>query len=416
MSEKPQILIVDDKEQNLIALEKVLSESDAVIIRAESGNEALKAALNHDFALAILDVQMPGMDGYELAEHLRNDGKTREMPIIFMSAAYTDDFNVFNGYKAGAIDYIVKPYNPHVLRSKANFFLEFFRQKLELKKHRDHLESLVNERTAEVRREIEERKRAEQESERLNIELVQKNKELEQIIYVTSHDLRSPLVNVQGFSKELDYSADDLISSINSDDFPEDIKKKIKPILEKDIPESLQFIRRSISKMDKLLSGILRLSRMGSDALKKENLDMNRIINDVSHDLEFKFKEKGAKLEIKKLPHCTGDTIQIDQLFSNLINNALKFLDTYRSGVIKISGRKEKGKSIYCVEDNGIGIAPEYHDKIFEIFHRLNPKEREGEGLGLTIVRRILDRYNGNIWVESEVGKGSRFYVQLPGA
>ena len=170
MNDIPNILIVDDKKQNLIALEKTLRETDANIIKALNGDEALRASLKHDFALAILDVQMPGMDGYELAEYLREEERMRTLPIIFLSAVHSDEYHVFRGYEAGAVDYIVKPYEPSILLSKVNVFLELHKQKAELQVYKSELTELVDERTkqlkgtmAELRQEISERKRAEKE-------------------------------------------------------------------------------------------------------------------------------------------------------------------------------------------------------------------------------------------------------------
>ncbi|MCJ7538960.1 MAG: response regulator, partial [Desulfobacterales bacterium] len=165
MNDRQKILIVDDKEENLYALEKVLEKVDADIIKAFSGNDALIASLNHEFALAILDVQMPGMDGYELAEFIRAAEKTRHVPIIFMSAVYSDDYYVFKGYDAGGVDYMVKPYNPAVLLSKVNVFLQLHRQHTELLKHREHLKEQVEHRTVELQKEITERKQAQEELE-----------------------------------------------------------------------------------------------------------------------------------------------------------------------------------------------------------------------------------------------------------
>jgi len=179
-------------------------------------------------------------------------------------------------------------------------------------------------------RDITERKQAEQELERLNTELARKNRELEQIIYVTSHDLRSPLVNVHGFSKELDYSLKELASAIQSESVPADIREKVASILEEDIPESMQYIHASISKMDSLLSGLLKLSRLGRAAIKIDKLDMNNLISNVVSNFEFQIKEADVKLEISELPPCEGDIIQINQVFSNLLDNALKFLDPVR--------------------------------------------------------------------------------------
>jgi len=234
------------------------------------------------------------------------------------------------------------------------------------------------------------------------------------MVYVASHDLRSPLVNVQGFSKELDQSVKELSSALQREDIPTAIKEEVIPILDEDIPEALQYIHTSTSKMDSLLSGLLRLSRLGRAALTIEKLDMNTLMSDIAGAFEFQIKDKDAELVIGSLPPCRGDKMQINQVFSNLLDNALKYLDPNRPGVIKITGQEDKRQSIYCIEDNGVGIAPEHQAKIFEIFQQLDPSTTTGEGLGLTIVWQILDRHNGRIWLESEPGKGSKFFVALP--
>lgn len=259
-----------------------------------------------------------------------------------------------------------------------------------------------------------ERDEAETARERLLEELAEKNKELEQVVYVTSHDLRSPLVNIQGFSKELDLSLNELSNLLNTDSIPAGVKEKLSLIIEEDIPDSLKFIISSAAKMDSLLSGLLKLSRVGRSAATFSQIDMNNLIKEVQHAFEFQIKEMGAAVTIEDLPDCFGNELQINQVFSNLLNNALKYLDPKRPGVIKISGRKEKDHVIYRVEDNGVGIAKEHQQKVFEIFHRLNPEDTSGEGLGLTIVNKILSRHNGRIWVNSEPGEGSKFFVKLP--
>jgi PAS domain S-box-containing protein len=262
-----------------------------------------------------------------------------------------------------------------------------------------------------ISRDITERKQAEQERERLNAELKEKNRELEQIVYVTSHDLRSPLVNIQGFSKELEMASGELQSILQREQLPSEIKKELAPIMEEDIPEALSFIHTSTIKMDILLSGLLRLSRFGRAAITIKKLDMNKLVSDVIKNFEFQIKEDGITVQKGQLPSIYGDDMQIHQLFSNLLNNALKYLDPKRPGVIKFSGVKENGRVVYCAEDNGVGIAPRHQEKIYELFYRLDPYSTPGEGLGLTIARKILGRHNGKIWVESEVGKGSKFFL-----
>ena len=266
-----------------------------------------------------------------------------------------------------------------------------------------------------VARDITERKHAEEERERLNAELAEKNREQEQIIYVTSHDLRSPLVNVQGFSKELNYSLHELASILQEENVPSEVQAKLTNILESDIADALAYIQTSITKMDSLLSGLLRLSRLGRAALNFEKLDMNTLLLEIIKGFEYRIKETGANIEIGELPPCLGDAVQINQVFSNLIDNALKYLDSERPGIIRVTGRDEGDESVYCVEDNGIGIAKEHQSKIFEIFHRLNPGAVSGEGLGLSIIKKIMSRHNGRIWVESQPDTGSMFFVTLPG-
>jgi PAS domain S-box-containing protein len=247
-------------------------------------------------------------------------------------------------------------------------------------------------------------------------EVAEKNKELETVVYVASHDLRSPLVNVQGFSNELARACERVNACLMEGAGALPGKKELTTLLSEDIPEALTFIQAGVAKMDKLLAGFLKFSRLGRAALNIENLDMNSVLNEIKQTTDFQFKQKGINLKIDHLPPCQGDATQINQVFSNLVDNALKYLDPARPGEIRVGGRMEDGRSIYWVSDNGIGIASEHQSRVFEIFHRLDPSASPGEGLGLTIAQKILERQDGKIWVNSEVGKGSVFYVSLPAA
>ncbi len=263
-------------------------------------------------------------------------------------------------------------------------------------------------------RDITMRKKAEKVQERLTNELVIKNKELEQVLYVTSHDLRSPLVNIEGYSRELEYSLKELMSSIEKVDVPPVLKEQITAIVKEDIPESLHYIKISVSKINALLKGILTLSRLGGSTLTITEIDMNKMMTDIVDSHSYRLRELSIKTDVSKLPDCKGDISQINQVLSNLLDNAVKYTDPERPGVIHISGYNDTNQSVYCIEDNGIGIAPEHQDKIFEIFHQLEPHRVEGDGMGLTIAMRIIEKHNGKIWIESEVGRGSKFFVSLP--
>ncbi|MCE1227028.1 MAG: ATP-binding protein [Geobacteraceae bacterium] len=261
---------------------------------------------------------------------------------------------------------------------------------------------------------ITERKQAELELDRLMRELEAKNKELESIIYVSSHDLRSPLVNIQGFSRKLAKSCAALNKMLTEIELPLEQRDELLQLLTESMPRSIEFITGSVEKMDSLLSGLLRLSRLGRAAITIENLDMNLLISKIINSLAYQIESTGARITVGQLLPCRGDVVQISQVFTNLLDNAIKYRSAERPLEVHVSSVVCDGAVQYCIRDNGIGIHPDYQNQVWEIFHRINPRDIPGEGLGLTVSRRILDRLNGTIRLESEEGVGSSFFVTLP--
>lgn len=256
--------------------------------------------------------------------------------------------------------------------------------------------------------------KAEMDIKKLNSQLKRKNHDLERIIYVTSHDLRSPLVNIEGFGDELHHSVKTILEEIDKHNSLPELKEHIKEIVDIDIPESLDYIKNSVLKIESLLSALLQLSRLGRQELNIQQLDMNELFQVILATFEYRIKREEIQLKVGNLPDCVADKKQINQLFSNIIGNSIKFLSPDRPGHLEIRGRGTDKKSYYYIKDNGIGIRKENQEKIFEIFKRIHNRNIEGEGLGLSIVRRILEKNHGDIKVESEYGEWTKFTVILP--
>lgn len=399
-SQKVKILMVDDRPANLLALETILEDLGQELVKATSGKEALRHLLSDDFAVILLDVKMPDMDGFETASLIRERERSRHTPIVFVTA-HKDDEHLFRGYYAGAVDFLYKPINPEVLRSKVAVFVELSRKNEQLRQHAKMLE----ERNAELERAIRERQRAEDEVRRLNSELEQRvrertadlvraNEELRQFGYAASHDLREPLRTVASYTQLLN--------------------RRYEGRFDDEAKEFMSYIIDSVHRMDSLLSDLLAYSHQlnaGDQALSP--VDSEAVLAGVLMNLDSAIRESGTEIQHEPLPEVMSDFVQLGQVFQNLIGNSIKYRGESKPQ-IRISAEERDDDWLFSFQDNGIGIDPRYHEQIFGIFKRLHGREYPGTGIGLALVKRIVERHGGKIWVESEPGKGSTFRFTLP--
>jgi signal transduction histidine kinase len=272
------------------------------------------------------------------------------------------------------------------------------------------LESRVEARTAEL-------------AER-NLQLAQKNEENEMFVYSVSHDLRSPLVNLEGFSEELAAAARDLGKLLQDEQLPAPFRQKAAELVEHGMLESVGFIRAAVGRLSRIIDALLRLSRAGRLVYQTHRLDVGALVRRVVDALHRTVTEKGAEVAVGELPPAEGDAAAVEQVFANLVGNALAYLDPSRPGRVEVgcderpppNGPPARTMRTYYVRDNGVGIAAQYLPKVFQAFQRLHPDKTPGEGIGLAIVRRVLERHGGTVWAESAAGRGTTFYFTLPAA
>lgn len=384
------ILIVDDKKENLFSLKTLLQLNLYDVDTAVSGEEALKKILKTEYELIILDVQMPGMDGYEVAENITGYSKSKDIPIIFLSAVNIDKRFITKGYTSGGVDYITKPFDPDLLLLKIKTFARLYRQTKELNDIKHNLEKKVEERTAEL---IE-----------TNKELEASNTELQQYAFIASHDLQEPLRKIITFSQ------------IVKERFMEN----------KDASQYVNRIIASSERMRILINDLLSYSRLATDP-DFVTASLNIVLRGAITDLELVIKEKKAIINIDDLPTIEMIPDQIRQVFQNIIGNAVKFAKPGATSEIKIWSdfTKEKSavskaveKGAYCriyISDNGIGFNEQYLDKIFTMFQRLHGRaEYQGTGIGLSIVKKIIEKHNGLVTAKSKENEGTTFILVLP--
>ncbi|HET6148542.1 MAG TPA: ATP-binding protein [Polyangia bacterium] len=358
----PHVLMVDDVEANLIALDALLAPLPCERVWATNGNEALRQLLRQEFAVLLLDVQMPDMDGYEVARLVRENPVTREVPIIFVTAMYPTDEGALRGYGSGAFDFLFKPINPDILRAKVQVFLDLF-----LSRRRLREEIAAHKRTV---------------------------RELEAFSYSLSHDLRAPLRPLDGFSQLLLANYGD----------------KLDPQAQ----HYLQRIRAGAQRMDQLISDLLRLSHLSKKPSKRDGVDLSALVAEIFDELRAADPERGAELvaEPEVVVACDPGLLRI--ALENLLRNAWKFTRIGGRGRIEFGRRSEGSATVYFVRDDGVGFDPDFAHKLFRPFQRLHrAADFEGTGIGLAIVERIITRHDGQIWAESTPGQGATFSFTL---
>lgn len=366
-------LLVDDLEENLLALEALLQREGLRCLKARSGEEALEHLLVHDVALALLDVQMPGMNGFQLAEFMRGGARTRNVPIIFVTAGSADAQRRFHGYESGAVDFIQKPIEADILRSKAGVFFDLHRQHRQIIAQRDELAAYAN-----------------------ALKTVDRNKN--EFLAVLGHELRNPVMAL-GAGLHLLARRDD-------------------PAFSREIRMQMD---RQVAHLTRLVEDLLDISRIDQRkiSLQKEKVSLQTVLQFAVEACRPQIDANNHTLSVDIPTEPTwldADPTRVAQIVSNLLNNAAKY--TPPGGQIGLSGRTAGEFAEIEVSDNGIGIPEDMRSKIFDLFTQVkSPTERaqEGLGIGLALVKQLVELHGGSISLDSsEMNSGSRFQVRLP--
>jgi signal transduction histidine kinase len=372
-SDPVHFLLVDDLKENLLSLEAVLRREGLVFIKARSGPEALEALLQYEVALAIVDVQMPEMDGFELAELMRGNERTGRVPIIFLTAGTADRQRRFRGYEAGAVDFLHKPIEPDILRSKAQVFYELYLQRRQIARQRDELKTYA-------------------------VALEEADRRKDEFLAVLAHELRNPLTPIR-------YGLDMM---------------RLSP--DKQMPAELQtMMDRQLTHLVRLIDDLLDVSRVsrGKIDLRKESLALQAALQgaiEASRPL-IESHRHTLHLDIPEVPlPLYADLTRISQVISNLLNNAAKY--TPDGGEIRLAARQENNEAVVTVTDNGVGIPQDMQNRVFDLFTQVEggiKRSRGGLGIGLALAKQLVELHHGSLAVFSEgEGRGSTFEVRLP--
>lgn len=368
-----QFLLVDDLEENLLSLEGLLRREGLTLLKTRSGDEALEVLLEQDVALALIDVQMPGLSGFELAELMRGNERTRRIPIIFVTAGSTDAQRRFQGYEAGAVDFIQKPIEPDVLRSKTDVFFELYRQRQQIEAQRDQLQA-----QAQALKDADRRK--------------------DEFLATLAHELRNPLAPLRAGLDMLRRNPDRDTAAQNRN-----------------------MMDRQLNHLVRLIDDLMDVSRIsqGKIELRRETVKVSQVIHSAVEASTPLIETTGQILDLEiPLDDCwvEADQTRLSQVISNLLNNAAKY--TPAGGRIKLSLAKAVREAVITVSDNGIGIPVEMQNDVFMLFTQVadhRQRSQGGLGIGLALVKQLVEMHGGSVSASSQgVNKGSTFTVRLP--
>jgi len=417
------ILVVDDTPENLRLLSTMLTHRGYAPRCVINGQMALRACNSNPPDLILLDIMMPEMNGYEVCQHLKSEPKTREIPVIFISAK-DEVFDKVNAFAVGGVDYISKPFQFEEVLARIESHLTLRNLQKQLKEqnvllqeeissrlavektldeknqvlqqeisNRCAVEKALQEQNLLLQQEISNRQCAESALLKSNQELARSNAELEQFAYVASHDLQAPLATIASYAQLLE--------------------KRYKDQLDSQASKFIGNIVHGCTRMQTLIDDLLEYSRVGRSQKPFQIIDCNHVIQQVIANLQGAIRNNQAVVTYTELPAVMGDISQLVQLFQNLVSNAIKYRQD-ESPTVYINAYKQENNWLFSVSDNGIGIASQYQERIFQIFQRLHTqKEYSGTGIGLAICQKIVERHGGSIWVDSEPGQGSTFHFTL---
>ena len=375
------VLVVDDEAAGLLAMKSVLAAPGRRLVLARSGRDALRLMLDEDFAVVLLDVRMPDLDGFETARTIRSRPRSAATPIIFLTAASGDDTQVSLGYEVGAVDYVLKPVNPRTLDSKVAVFVELFRT------HRELVRQSARMREAERRRDLAE-------AQNRILELSRSNSQLKQFAFAASHDLREPLRMIASYVQ--------LLAERYAGVFDESAARWIGHALD------------GVTRMQAMMDGLMEVARVGGADAALEPTSTAVAFDDAVLALSAAVEESRAVVTRGPLPTVLASRVNLTQVFQNLIGNALKFRSDATPHV-HASARRDGEWWHITVQDNGIGIDPCDADRAFRIFQRLHTRaEFPGTGLGLALVCAAVRSWGGEVHVEPTPVPGSRFVLRLP--